>query len=123
VIRGVARLAALVGLALLRVAGAAAATDCAPPLAPVPGRAIENATFEWTALPAVPAPGAPHAYRIGVWGDSLTSARIFIDAALQAAGIDKAAVQPSFIQAGFKVPGLNLPVKAACASAGWTTSC
>lgn len=70
----------------------------------------------------MPAAPAPHAYRIAVWGDSLTSARSFIDAALQAAGIAPTSVMPSFIQAGMDVTGLNLPLKTACAHGGWQTA-
>lgn len=112
-----ARLAALLAGAALRLAHAG--TDCAvaPPAEPLPG-----AAFAWHALPAGAATMAPAPYRIGVWGDSLTSASNFFDAALQTAGIERSAVLPSFIQAGLRVPGLALPLKAACASAGWQTA-
>jgi hypothetical protein len=76
--------------------------------------------FLWTTQPeAVP---ATPAFKIGVWGDSLTSAPNFIDAALDASGIPRNAVYPSFIQAGMKVTGLSLAVRASCASAGWKTA-
>ena len=110
------RIAALLCAAALRVAHAAPAPDCAHQLAAAP--ALDGPGFDWRALPAAPA-AVPGPYRIAVWGDSLTSARIFIDAALDAAGIDARTVQPGFIQAGFGVAGIALPVRQACASAGW----
>jgi lysophospholipase L1-like esterase len=116
------RFVALLGVASLHLAHAASGSDCTQQTATVPDRAADGPSFDWSALPGVPAPHSPGAYRIGVWGDSLTSARIFVDAALQAAGIQKTAVPPSFIQAGIKVPGISLPLKAACASAGWQTA-
>lgn len=111
------RILALLCLASVRLAHAAAGTAC-PSLATADSAATP---FEWSSLPGLPAaPGG--AYRIGVWGDSLTSARMFIDSALKASGIDPTAVRPSFIQAAIKVPGLAMPLKGACASNGWTTS-
>jgi len=110
-----------VGLGLLPASAALAAQDCGwntPALRPLlrPG-----ASFAWQAG-APPAPtAAPAPLRIALWGDSLTSSRDFIDAALDAAGIAPSAVQPSFIQAGVQVAGLRLPLKSACASAGWQT--
>jgi lysophospholipase L1-like esterase len=78
--------------------------------------------FDWSiqadrgdALAAVPR-------KIAIWGDSLTSARDFINAALEVQGISRETIAPSFIQAGMGVPGLRLPVKSACASAGWQTA-
>lgn len=113
---------AALGCALLSAQAALAASDCGwrdPALRAVlrPG-----AGFAWqTGAPPTPAsvPSAP--VRIALWGDSLTSSRDFIDAALDAAGIPRASAQPSFIQAGVKVPGLRLPLKSACATAGWQT--
>jgi len=108
------------GLGLLAAQPALAAPDCGwrdPGLRAVlrPG-----ASFEWRAGgPPERLPAAPT--RIALWGDSLTSSRDFIDAALDAAGIDRAGVQPSFIQAGIQVPGLRLPLKSACATPGWQT--
>lgn len=110
-------LAALLAAASLHVAHAA--PDCPVPL---PTDAAAGAGFAWQALPAADARPAATPYRIGVWGDSLTSARNFVDAALQGSGIERTAVLPSFIQAGLRVPGLALPLKAACASAGWQTA-
>ncbi|QNB00853.1 GDSL-type esterase/lipase family protein [Massilia sp. Se16.2.3] len=78
------------------------------------GRQLYRTTTSTPASPAY-APGL----RIALWGDSLSSSRDFIGAALDTAGIAKGAVAPSFIQAGIPVPGLQLPVKAACASKGW----
>jgi lysophospholipase L1-like esterase len=111
------RFAILLGLASMRLAHAASGSDCTQQT-----RAASSASFDWSALPGVTAAYAPGAYRIGVWGDSLTSARMFFDAALQSAGIDKTAVLPSFIQAGIKVPNLSLPLKLSCASGGWKTA-
>lgn len=81
---------------------------------------VSTAAFTWTTQPEVqPAPAQP-TYKIAIWGDSLTSARNFIDAALKTSGSEK--TTPSYIQAGIKVPGLNLPLKHACATAGWKTA-
>ncbi|AVR97129.1 GDSL-type esterase/lipase family protein [Pseudoduganella armeniaca] len=110
----IARLSALVATAALRVAHGAECGAAAPAEAP--------AAFTWQALPAAEAAPAPGPYRIGVWGDSLTSARNFFDAALRASGVAPTAVLPSFIQAGIGVPGLALPLKAPCASPGWHTA-
>lgn len=93
--------------------------DCARQSAPVDQR---GADFSWQTFTTVPAAPAPHAYRIAIWGDSLTSARSFIDAALAASGIDPSTTLPSFIQAGMKVTGLHLPLKRGCASVGWQTA-
>lgn len=65
---------------------------------------------------------SPAAYKIAVWGDSLTSSRDFINAALNSYGIRKESVLPSFIQAGFNVAGVSLPLKASCATKGWTVN-
>jgi len=70
--------------------------------------------------PEAQATPLPAAYKIAIWGDSLTSARNFIDAALKTGAIEK--TTPSFIQAGIKLPGLSLPLKQSCASAGWKTA-
>jgi len=84
----------------------------------VPDRGSGATSFTWATQPEVnTSPLAP--YRIGLWGDSLTSAPNFIDAALAASNIPKTSVLPSFIQAGIKVPGLSLPVRVSCASNGW----
>ena len=113
------RVAALLCAAALRAVHAAPAPGCAHALAAAPAGGSPG--FDWSALPAAPA-DARGPYRIAVWGDSLTAAPVFIDAALRAAGIDAARVQPGFIQAGLGVPGLALPVRLACASAGWHTA-
>jgi lysophospholipase L1-like esterase len=115
-------LTALLGLASLHVAEAASRTDCLLQDERVPGQSADQASFDWDILPELPAAQTPGAYRIGLWGDSLTSAPVFIDAALQASGIDKSVVLPSFIQAGMNVSGLSLPLKLACASSGWKTA-
>lgn len=120
--RAALRFLALLAVAAPRVAHAAPAGDCARFAAVVPDGAANAAGFDWSTLPAVPAAPATGAYRIAVWGDSLTSARTFVEAALQAAGIDKADLLPSFIQAGINVSGLVLPLRSACASAGWKTA-
>ena len=110
------RLIALLAATTLGLAQAAPTTDCTNQPA---DKATSAATFTWTTDPEVQA--APRAtYKIAIWGDSLTSARNFIDAALKTAGIEK--TTPSSIQAGLKVPGLSLPVKHACATAGWKTA-
>lgn len=57
--------------------------------------------------------------RMAIWGDSLTSAPDFIDAALNVLDIAPDTVLPSYIQAGMTVTGLRLPLKTACASKGW----
>ncbi|AXA90605.1 GDSL-type esterase/lipase family protein [Massilia sp. YMA4] len=107
---------ALLAAAALRLAHGA---ECRalPPVDAPPG-----ASFTWQSLAPGEAAPAPASYRIGVWGDSLTSARNFFDAALQASGIGRTAVLPSFIQAGMGVPGLALPLKASCASPSWHTA-
>jgi len=58
---------------------------------------------------------------MAVWGDSLTSAGHFLNGVLQGYGIEPKAVVPAFVQAGMQVRGLALPLKAHCASNGWTT--
>jgi lysophospholipase L1-like esterase len=108
------RLIALLAATTLHLAQAA--TDCINQPA---DEANSAATFTWTTDPEAQA--APQAtYKIAIWGDSLTSARNFLDAALKTSGIDK--TTPSSIQAGIKVPGLSLPLKHACASPGWKTA-
>jgi len=120
---------AALGLGLLASQAALAAPDCGwhgAALRPVL-RADAGFTWHTGAAPAAspaqhqPSPSQPSPLRIALWGDSLTSAPDFINAALDAAGIPGAAVQPSFIGAGVLVPGLRLPLKSACASGGWQT--
>ena len=109
-------LIALLAATTLHLAQAGPATECTHQPAE---ETASPAAFTWTT--DAQAQAAPRAdYKIAIWGDSLTSARNFIDAALQTARIDK--TTPSFIQAGIKVPGLNLPLKHACATAGWKTA-
>ena len=122
------RCAALI-LGLLAGQAALAAPDCGWHGAALRPVLRADAGFTWhTGAEPAPSPAPQQAsppqtspLRIALWGDSLTSAPDFIDAALDAAGIPKAGMQPSFIATGIKVPGLRLPVKSACASAGWTT--
>ena len=78
-----------------------------------------EASFRWsTHISAADSP-AVLPRTIAIWGDSLTSAPDFIDAALHASGMSKETVLPSFIQASMTVPGRRLPLKAGCASKGW----
>lgn len=82
--------------------------------------AVSNqASFSWNGAGDAPPLPIRAAYKIALWGDSLTSARNFIDAVLGAYGIQSAEVAPSFIQAGIGIAGLSLPLKASCASKGW----
>ena len=90
-----------------------------------PGLATQPASqggpgFTWSIPGNGEGPPAAH-FSMAVWGDSLTSAGHFIDAALQVWGIEKSRVAPSYIQAGMKVRGLILPLRAHCASSGWKT--
>ncbi len=120
---------AALGLGLLASQAALAAPDCGWHGAALRPVLRADAGFTWhtgaglAPSPALPPPSAPQPapLRIALWGDSLTSAPDFMDAALDAAGIPGAAVQPSFIGAGVLVPGLRLPLKSACASGGWQT--
>jgi len=114
------RHAALGLLAALAAQPALAAPDCGWNSAALRPVLRPGASFEWR-IGAPPERASAAPLRIALWGDSLTSSRDFIDAALDAAGAARAGVQPSFIQAGIQVPGLRLPVKSACASAGWQT--
>lgn len=120
--RDVFRFVVLLGLASSRLAHSAAGPDCAHFGAAITGRDSNGPSFAWSTLPRVPMADPRAAYRIGIWGDSLTSARNFIDAALQSAGIATSTALPSFIQAGIGVSGLSLPLKAACATSGWHTA-
>lgn len=79
-------------------------------------------SFTWTAGPAAQEALQAPPFSMAVWGDSLTSASHFVDAVLDAWGIPKNTVRSSFVQAGMKVPGLALPLRAWCASAGWKTA-
>ncbi|HAT31236.1 MAG TPA: hypothetical protein DCW29_10410 [Janthinobacterium sp.] len=79
------------------------------------------ASFTWSTQAGAADLTAPPR-SIALWGDSLTSTRDFMDAALKVAGISTVTALPSFIQAGMAVPGLRLPLKAACASKGWQTA-
>jgi lysophospholipase L1-like esterase len=115
-VRAIPPLIALLAAATWRLAHGAQCGAMAPAEAPA------AAAFTWQALPASEAAPAPAPYRIGVWGDSLTSARNFFDAALLASGIGRTAVLPSFIQAGVGVASLALPLKASCAGPGWHTA-
>lgn len=107
-------LAVLITAAISRASHAA--QDCSYQEA---GGRATDASFTWTTQPEVQAAPAQPTYKIAIWGDSLTSARNFIDAALKTSGIEN--TTPSYIQAGIRVPGLNLPLKHACATAGWKT--
>lgn len=79
-----------------------------------------NATqFQWSTQTGGASAGPTAPLRIGLWGDSLTSAPDFMNAALAVSGIPAAKVLPSFIQAGMKVPGLSLPLRASCVTNGW----
>jgi lysophospholipase L1-like esterase len=78
-----------------------------------------GASFTWNTPTRAPDPPPVTPRAIALWGDSLTSAPDFIEAALSASGIATATVLPSFIQAGMTVPGLRLPLKLGCASKGW----
>lgn len=107
---------ALLGACVSLVHAAELAPAACPSL-----EAASTAWFSWdTQLSALPAPSVRH--RIALWGDSLTASRDFLDAALEQQGIAAAAVQPSYIPAGIAVAGLRLPVKNACASAGWQSA-
>lgn len=86
--------------------------------------AIENehraeTSFTWSAQGESRASYSPTAYKIALWGDSLTASRDFINAALNHDGVRKGAVLPAFIQAGLNVAGVSLPLKASCATSGW----
>lgn len=83
----------------------------------LPGQYTGLSAFDWSTQPAKA--GTPVPFRIGLWGDSLTSSPDFMDAALGASAIPAASVLPSFIQAGMKVAGLRLPLRASCATEGW----
>lgn len=78
-----------------------------------------DAAFAWHAQAVPPAPYPVAVRRIAVWGDSLTAARVFIDAALDRAGLAKRTILPSFIPAGIETPGMQLPLKSACAGNNW----
>ena len=109
-------LIALLAATTLHHAQAASATECTNLAAPESG----TSAFTWATEPEAQPAALSAAYNIAIWGDSLTSARNFIDAALKTSRIDK--TTPSFVQAGIKVPGLSLPLKHSCASAGWKTA-
>lgn len=111
---------ALLGAGMMSAQAASiGAASCERFNSPLPDRGSAT-QFLWTTQPeAMPATSA---FKIGVWGDSLTSAPNFIDAALGASGIPLSGVYPSFIQAGMKVTGLSLAVRASCASPGWQTA-
>lgn len=94
-----------------------AAAGCGRPDSLRPGGA--GTPFTWSVSARAPASQAQAPRKIAVWGDSLTSAPDFIDAALASYGIARSAVLPSFIQAGINVTGLHLPLRAGCASKGW----
>lgn len=93
----------------------------APQRCAIPGPVMgSSAWFDWdthnSALPVSPVPW------IALWGDSLTASRDFLDAALAQQGFSAATVLPSFIPAAVAVAGMPLPLKAACASAGWRSA-
>lgn len=103
-------LAALPGIALAATCERGAPAGASPPSA---------TSFSWsTQAEAAPASAVPR-HKIAIWGDSLTSSRDFLDAALEASGIAREQVLPAFIPAGLKTPGLQLPLRDACASPGW----
>lgn len=105
-------------LLLAALPGIALAASCQPD-AQGRGAAPSSTSFTWsTQAEAAPSSVVPR-YKIALWGDSLTSSRDFLDAALAAAGIAREQVRPSFIPAGMKTPGLHLPLRAACTSPGW----
>lgn len=75
--------------------------------------------FQWEVQSESHGLSGSSGFRIAVFGDSLTAARPFIDAVLDANGIRKTAALPSYIQAGIGVPGLALSLNAACAGGAW----
>ncbi|MFA9216479.1 MAG: GDSL-type esterase/lipase family protein [Sphingomonadaceae bacterium] len=114
---------------LLALLGLCSVSAHADSLAPAPQCAQLNqafarsehasASFTWSTQASATSAPAAGGRSIALWGDSLTSSRDFIDAALKVAGIASATALPSYIQAGITVPGLRLPLKTACASKGW----
>ncbi|MEO7496733.1 MAG: hypothetical protein ABIT83_20600 [Massilia sp.] len=114
-------LAAILGAGIFsaQAANMAEPPACARIDQPHQSAAQDEGSFSWSAqgdsVDIAPRAG----YKIALWGDSLTSARNFVDAALGAYGIEPAKVAPSFIQAAIGVTGISLPLKASCASKGW----
>jgi lysophospholipase L1-like esterase len=63
----------------------------------------------------------PHsgATRIGIWGDSHTASGHFVDAMLSAWGFGNARALPATMAPAFGIPGVRLPLRDHCQSAGW----
>lgn len=57
--------------------------------------------------------------RVGVWGDSHTATGDFMYAALQQWGFEKNTIRPGLMQPAMAIPGVRLPLKKSCATAGW----
>jgi lysophospholipase L1-like esterase len=108
-----------VGMLSAPAAQAANASACARLDAVFQAHNRTGAAFTWNTNAKEGIAPPVVARKIAIWGDSLTSARDFIDAALDTAGIPKETALPSFIQAGIPVAGLRLPLKTACAGNGW----
>jgi len=104
------------------IAAAAPVPACTGRVAAIEPQREGGTAFSWTIDPPPQDARQEAPFSMAIWGDSLTSARDFVDAVLETWGIPKNTVAPSFIQAGMKVPGLRLPLRAYCASAGWTTA-
>ena len=97
----------------------ASTQECVRLDAALPRESRNGASFSSRTHSSRPDARPAPAVSIAVWGDSLTSARDFMQAAMNSAGMPKESAVPSFIQAGMAVPGLQLPLKAGCASKGW----
>ena len=68
--------------------------------------------------PLLPTP-QPRTFRMAVWGDSHTASASFVEAVVQAYGLQRDRSLPSFIPPTFGMPGVRLPVHKACVGGGW----
>ena len=67
--------------------------------------------------PRLPTP-QPRTFRMAVWGDSHTASASFVEAVVQAYGLQRDRSLPSFIPPTFGLPGVRLPVQKACVGGG-----
>lgn len=61
-----------------------------------------------------------HPLSIGIWGDSHLAAHFFGDELIRLTGLPREQVLPGFIPATMGRPGVRLPIRKYCQSAGWT---
>lgn len=63
--------------------------------------------------------GRPTPLRVAIWGDSHLAAGFFTDTLARQTGLPAERVQASFLPGSINRPGIRLPLRRSCLSAGW----